>query len=630
MRSSPDTKQSAAIIVAGLLGGVACFLGLSLSADSQDASSQERDAAAQQRADVNVRRYVEGRITNWWDYLPDSVRKSSRVSGNFSNIHPQDYTGPESCKECHPKNYESWYQHPHRSMNALANDVTVKGDFSSNAQISYLGGTGRFYREGKAYRMELVRGDIRRVYDITQTIGSRFYQYYVGRQLEGPEPFAHKFYVEDYVLPFGYSLVEKDWGPVVHLTTNDPWDGQDENPYDHGAGDHQYSTSCNYCHVTFPLGDQLVRNPFLMGRHAPSRLHWLMSSYLKEARPDLWEVDRGATALSSDEVNEVRLKMVRLDGPKDSVTLGISCEACHLGTKEHAQEKRDRPEFFPTSPHLLLDTNDGQHRKPTRQETIKWTCGRCHSGPRLRYAAGMSTWNSVESDDSGFGACKSQLTCIHCHNPHEAIGPAWSNTADQDDALCLKCHEEYSPASARAAHTHHRLGSEGSRCMNCHMPRLNEGIQYMVRTHMIYSPTRPDMIESNQPNACNLCHARESIDWTLSHLRAWYGAEYSKQNIAKHYPNRTHPATLGWLQRHQAVRMVSADALFRTQSKWALPVLLQCLDDPHLGNRLYAKRGIEEMMGVKLIEFGYRHYMSPDERRGPLKRIRLRLLNRRD
>ena len=26
--------------------------------------------------------------------------------------------------------------------------------------------------------------------------------------------------------------------------------------------------------------------------------------------------------------------------------------------------------------------------------------------------------------------------------------------------------------------------------MNCHMPRINEGLQDVVRTHMIYSPNR--------------------------------------------------------------------------------------------------------------------------------------------
>ena len=42
--------------------------------------------------------------------------------------------------------------------------------------------------------------------------------------------------------------------------------------------------------------------------------------------------------------------------------------------------------------------------------------------------------------------------------------------------------------------------------MNCHMPRINEGLQEVVRTHTIFSPTNSAMIESNQMNACNQCH----------------------------------------------------------------------------------------------------------------------------
>jgi len=40
--------------------------------------------------------------------------------------------------------------------------------------------------------------------------------------------------------------------------------------------------------------------------------------------------------------------------------------------------------------------------------------------------------------------------------------------------------------------------------MNCHMPKINEGINSLVRTHTIFSPTNPAMIEANRPNACNL------------------------------------------------------------------------------------------------------------------------------
>jgi hypothetical protein len=159
--------------------------------------------------------------------------------------------------------------------------------------------------------------------------------------------------------------------------------------------------------------------------------------------------------------------------------------------------------------------------------------------------------------------------------------------------------------------------------MDCHMPRLNEGMQDMVRTHMIFSPTQHEMIESNQPNACNLCHTDQPIEWTVEHLHQWYGDEYSKRRIARNYPQPKRPATINWLQNDfKSVRAIATDALTRTKARWALPELIDALDDPHLLNRQFAQTGLESMLKIKLSDYDYRYYMSPPERRQAIARLR--------
>ena len=112
--------------------------------------------------------------------------------------------------------------------------------------------------------------------------------------------------------------------------------------------------------------------------------------------------------------------------------------------------------------------------------------------------------------------------------------------------------------AAQTAHTHHPADSAGSRCMNCHMPRLNEGMQDLVRTHTIFSPTNREMIHANQPNACNQCHTEEPIDWTLKYLGEWYEAFFDAKTVEASYPEREQPAALGWLRsQHEAVRLVA-------------------------------------------------------------------------
>jgi hypothetical protein len=159
------------------------------------------------------------------------------------------------------------------------------------------------------------------------------------------------------------------------------------------------------------------------------------------------------------------------------------------------------------------------------------------------------------------------------------------------------------------------------------MPRLNEGLQDVVRTHMIFSPTRADMIEAGHPNACNLCHTDKPIDWTLDRLGEWYGKHYDGAKVAAAYPGRGRPAALVWLTGDDpAVRLVAAAALTRARDRRALPELLAALDDPYLVNRQFTAEGLEEMLGARLADSGYRFYMTAEERRKPLADLRAALL----
>lgn len=570
------------------------------------------------------RTLVKGdRLTVWWDSLPADIQQRSVSSSDRSNIHPTDYLGkPESCKECHLKNYESWSHHAHRWMNAKADSTTVKGDFSPEASVAYRGGRAAFSREGDKYFMRLERGAVKRTYEIHQTIGSRFFQYYVGKQLEGPEPAGHQFYEKDHVLPFGYWLAQKEWVPIVHIGPELADDRRIDPfvPPESGQYYAEYAASCNACHTTFALSDMIARRPPQMGEFAPAAMHWSMRGFLQEAHPETLEAFRKTLQQSG---GQTRNPMVDWDASQYGVTLGVSCEACHLGSREHVESQgRIKPRFFPSSPYLRVEGERVPNTGRTH-DNLNWACGRCHVGARPQYAGGMATWNSVEYSDAMRGGCYSKLTCVHCHNPHETIGPKWSRTADQDDALCLKCHKQFKPEAQRVAHTHHPMGSEGSRCMNCHMPRINEGVEDVVRTHTIFSPTRADMIEANHPNACNLCHTDKPIDWTLRTLKNWYKADYNDTLIGVHYPQRAEPVGRGWLKSdNSAVRLVATEAMARRRDFASLPLLLDALDDTHLINRQFAYKGLQEMLHTRLSDFGYRFYLTKEERREPLAKIR--------
>ncbi|MCA9078760.1 MAG: hypothetical protein KDA93_27295 [Planctomycetaceae bacterium] len=592
----------------------------------------------------DARRQEFGNFSLWWDGIPEFFHQNRVDTGQASNIAPEDYTGAESCKKCHEKNYNLWSNHAHRWMNALADESTVKGDFSGDYEMDYLGGQGRFYRDGDGYFMELTRDDVRHVYEVTQTIGSRFYQYYVGQLREGPEPSDHPRYTEDHVLPVGYWLDRKEWVPIVHVhdrenlhdqdveELHDPFVMQEYPPWDDwgtycDSARDLYRSQCNFCHTTFPVGDMMVRDQQKVGFYVPVKVHLSMPDYVSKARPDLWKEGQEPWDMEDAEFASILREFRTFEAPEHAVSLGVGCEACHLGAKEHAENKDIKPSFFPTSPDLVIQAPGGEMELGRTHDNVNWACGRCHVGPRPKFAAGISTWNSTEYADALDGSCYSELTCIECHNPHETIGPKWTRTPAEDDASCLKCHQEFEPEAARVAHTHHPVDTEGSRCMNCHMPRLNEGLQDIVRTHTIFSPTNHEMIEANEPNACNMCHVEQPIDWTLDHLKEWYDVTYDESQLVENYPDRDLPTALGWLKSDRRyVRQIAADALTRQEATWALSELFNALDDPYLLNRQFARIGLESMLDVELVKFGYRFYMTEDERHAPLEQIRDELL----
>lgn len=607
---------------------------------TRQTDDSRRQTETKSKAQPRFRAQQANQLTLWWDGLPDDLQELHQDTGDLSNIHRQDYVGPGACQSCHEQQYTGWSNHPHRWMNARVEDARVVGDFADR-RVPYLGGEIFFTKVGESYRIRLERGDLKREYVVDQTIGSRYFQYYVGKQLSGPEPSEHPVYSDSHIMPVGYWIDRNEWIPTVHVRddaedqkTHDPFVARpfaesDKDPHAYAGKTYDlYRAQCNYCHTTFPLGDMLVRHPALLGKNIPVQLDLSLPEYIQSRRPELWPASKDSRDLSLDAYSELMKEFRYSDAREHAVTLGISCEACHLGCRQHAQGDLKKPKFFPNAPDLGLRVGrGGEYEMGRTHNNVNWICGRCHTGERPLYAGGMSTWNSTEYDDAMRGRCYSKLTCIQCHDPHEAIGHSWQKSPLQDDAICLNCHTAFQPEEARTAHTHHSLEGAGSRCMNCHMPRINEGLQEVVRTHTIFSPTNRAMIESNQMNACNQCHVEQPIHWTLTHLRRWYGATFDRDKIAANSPDSSLPAAINWLRgKSENVRLVAADSLARANATWALPDLITALDDPFLLNRQFARIGVERMLGIQLSQFAYRFSMTPEERKEPLKKMREQLL----
>ncbi len=93
-----------------------------------------------------------------------------------------------------------------------------------------MGGRATFYREDGQYRMKLVRGQVERTYSIFRTVGSWFFQYYVGQLIAGHVPPRHPTRFIDHLLPFGYWLDQKHWVPLVDVGGHQGPDDERDDP----------------------------------------------------------------------------------------------------------------------------------------------------------------------------------------------------------------------------------------------------------------------------------------------------------------------------------------------------------------------------------------------------------------
>jgi hypothetical protein len=161
------------------------------------------------------------------------------------------------------------------------------------------------------------------------------------------------------------------------------------------------------------------------------------------------------------------------------------------------------------------------------------------------------------------------------------------------------------------------------------MPRIVQGLDAVIRTHRISSPTDPEMLRQGSPNACNLCHLERPLRWTLAELaRGWAPHAASGKATTwrdSHAGDLDQPLVDAWLEHEVPItRLVLTDALVRSAARdLALPRLTKLLNDPNPVNRVFALFAMEAVLGRSLSEQEYEPTATPQLRRQQVQRLDL-------
>jgi predicted CXXCH cytochrome family protein len=227
----------------------------------------------------------------------------------------------------------------------------------------------------------------------------------------------------------------------------------------------------------------------------------------------------------------------------------VGCEKCHGPGGDHVKQPARsnivnpaRLDYVQASNVCIQCHSQGQPvTNPIQGKYYDWPVG-FHVGLKLQdfwkleehklgetsfthFADGTAHKNRMQGNDFATSLMYTRgVACFSCHDVHGT-----ENNADlikPASVLCLECHGPNSPNGPHGVsieqHTHHKPGSTGSECVNCHMPRIEQTIADVnVRSHTFHfvTPAKTDSLKV--PNACNVCHTDKTTAWAEAALKTW-------------------------------------------------------------------------------------------------------------
>lgn len=534
----------------------------------------------------------------------------------------RDYVGAASCASCHPDHHASWARTFHSTMTQLPEHGRVLGAFDGGAREFYGRRAVPFERDG-AYWMRIPDGASEREAKVALCVGSNRYQQYFEQvdEVEGGELRR---------LPLLWHVGEARW---MHM--NGAFLEPDDTRFDAHAA--SWNDNCIFCHNTGVEPRMAERERRFESRvadlgiaceacHGPGERH-------VEAMASPWTRlfgPRGAEGTDEAIVNPESLPQA------ESLAL---CGQCH---SQRLPEPLSRiGEFLHRGPSFRPGEVLARHVTPITRETPSVVATRPELFRERFWNDGTARLTAYEYLGITQSACAlgGELTCLSCHEMHGGDPHGQLEPPMRGDAACTQCHAEI--AADLSAHTHHAPDSSGSRCMECHMPRIVYGVLDIHRSHRIEIPDVKRDVEAGRPNACTSCHLSETAGWAAKAMRAWWGERYGAPVSRPDGAPLDVAEVLASLHSGDAVqRAVAARQLGRDDAAeparmryFAAAQLLVALGDGYPAIRTLALRSLRRLdrelqLGISVELASFDTFSDMDERREKLTMLLSRLRER--
>ena len=493
------------------------------------------------------------------------------------------YTSSQTCRACHPSEYKSWHNSYHRTMTQLAKSGAILAKWHGTRlplaqaalQLEQKRDEDEFWVN--TVGADGIKTDSQRV---TMTTGSHHLQVYWTADANGN--LQHPF-------PFGWLIADQKWVPVQDTFLRDP----------HlAAPDAKWNNVCIKCHAVAgrPGIDARTRTVntetaelgiSCEACHSPAGAH--IAHYQNP-------VNRYISHLGDKAVHAI------LNPGSETLDHRLSAQACgqchsYQYTPNPLDWLRNGPRFLPGNE---LNANTTVVHASTFIANGKQPDGHPHPGGEWLgdrfWPDGMVRVTGREYNGLLDTACfqRGKMSCLSCHSMHGYLdnNDQLSPRMETNEA-CLQCHDNF--RDNLTAHTHHAADSTGSLCYNCHMPHTTYGLLSGIRSHQIDSPSVETHLKTGRPNACNLCHLNQTLEWSSRHLTKWYGHRQPKLDN----DDKSISAMLKMLLKGDAgQRAIAAwnmgwePARKASGGNWQAPWLIRTMNDPYAAVRYIAHKAL--------------------------------------
>lgn len=367
------------------------------------------------------------------------------------------YVGRETCASCHQQQVELFLGSHHDKAMDIATEESVLGNFDDQS-IEHYGITSRLFRDGDRFMVNTEGPDgTMQDFEVKYTFGVEPLQQYMVELDRGRVQ----------VLRISWDTNAKKW---FYLSPPDVDDKLDPNDPLHWTGVTQnWNVSCAECHSTnlkknFDIASASWDTTWseidvsCEACHGPASLH----NDLANAVSPFWDRKHG-----------MGLAKLKTDRNLDQIQ---TCAPCH------SRRTVTNSTFKPGCNY------DDYHSLQLLSEPLY------HADGQIRdedYVHGSFTQSKMFHKG---------IKCSDCHDPHSL------KLKHSGNMVCTSCHQHPAGKYDSEAHHHHKPGTAGAMCVNCHMPTTTYMAVDHRRDHSFRVP-RPDLsTKLGTPNSCTQCH----------------------------------------------------------------------------------------------------------------------------